>query len=422
MNRVQPVELKAAITAGRTSVNTDVLPSFDWNYISSCPWQRKCAVIPYTILHYGVCVIAKVVKYALLAIAALVYGIYWTLNKLTFDSLKHIYDYVCPINPINGEHQFVFPYVFEKFLIEYLFPQVARKEDEALTQMCRDAIGENKLLIHEDDGGPVTKSISWMYNECLCPTYGAKRQPDGEKFSYKVIVLPDEDEMNAFSTLGGEIYVNQGLLDKVDQYVDAGTVRGTVIPLPGGAEITLDLSGLNEEKQKLKKELKQMVFLHEACHSQLRHNALGLMFACVVKVVLAVVGFFFFEPSILKSIIDFYAAFRGRWNEHEADIAAAYFAKEAGINPLTAIYFQALSLHVHRGEDREREGDRNLKWFSSHPPENERKRALYAAMETFANEELKAANPQIKLRTRPYPFDKERSSEGVKWVLEEMGK
>jgi hypothetical protein len=442
LNRIERVapdpKLLEALKAGEKSVDTNLFPCYSWEYIGSCHWSRQVLIIPYNIIYYGVSAIAKVTKYALLAIpASLYYGVYVPLNFITMGSLKNIYDYICPINPINGEHQFVFPYVFEKFLVEYLFPTDWREEDKTLTELCQDAIKDDAqpFLTHVDDSGPFTKAVSWVYNDCFCPTYGAKKQPKAvDKFSYTVRVLTDEEEMNAFSTLGGEIYINKGLLDKVAKCVDEEWVKGTKIPLPGGVDIELDFSALNRNetveeveidgKKRLKNELIQMVFLHEACHSQSRHNALGLMFACVVKIALAVVDFFFFESSLLKSVIDFYASFRGRWNEHEADIAAAYFANKAGINPLTAIYFQALSLKGHYGQDEERQGDKHLKWFRSHPPASERKRALYAAMETFAPAKLMEAKAHLfidkTIAPVPYPYpyadDENRSSDGVQWV------
>ncbi len=417
---------------GLKAVDTSIFPCYDFEYLETRSWYKQVVLYPYNAIYYAVSgilfVVKKIVECALLVIGALVkYLIYVPLNWISGGGMDRLIDHVCPMNLLLGKRQLVFPYGLEKFLAYVLTPRCWRDQDgnmtEELDQICGVIQEQTGVLLEPPQSveGPMTdlcKNI-WAHVK----GYGDNDPEDLEERAlqaklekhYQVVMIEDDD-MKASSTFGNHIFVHEELFEKIENTVNQGEIKKINIELPGGAHIRGSFQPLLDDSNKLKEALKIYPVLREAVRSALRQQALSLLFMVAMKILLSILS-----DKVADRAVDFLTWYLGRQSEHQADIVATYFMAQAGYNPLVAIYYQDF---IFKGYGKHFMGDKVLSPFTSEPAINDRKLAIYAAIEKFSPETLKGFKilhagdlPRESVGVQVYPYSKDHSSLGVRWTL-----
>jgi Zn-dependent protease with chaperone function len=386
---------------------------------------KSCHVVPGTFcrvyktlydsvaaIHYGA---AKVVQATSFVFGKIDQGLN---NILPYRFLKQrvfvVYNYVLPVNPINGERQFnLFSRNAEKFLGDNIFYPINSYRLLESSEISLTS-GKNYSSITAD----VTEKLNASVNSEIL-------NPNGQTaFNYRT-KLVRSNQINAFACPGGGMVVYDGLIKELErEFVlkNQGykAITSSTVTLLDGSQETIDLSDVTLE------DVTAALIGHEMTHAASRHSMVAITADLITKVLYSAfkylaIGYMkandqeyqsllkdskaaltSFNSENLKKKEEFYlkmhessdwvfsiglnllSLFRSRQNEFEADITGMYLAANAGFNPKGAIYLQEI-LEKEAGRD----------WypdfFLTHPISARRKQALLAAYATL-NKQPKATN------------------------------
>ncbi len=356
---------------------------------------------------------------------ALYRGVVWIVEHVAFLILipynatigwalkKTIY----PYNPISGEHHFVFvPRRVEKFLGDWVFyPSSTFGMKKSITKLSNDT--SINVAVEE-----AFEKIRDRNKELL--------NPKGETlFDYRVTTVRSS-KMNAFCVPGGGMVVFSQIVQVLHGGI--GQIKESTITLADGSKVKVDLSGVTLQ------DALGALMGHEMTHAASRHSMASMsarfIFSCVLKIVRLFLITSMIEKASSKkeeekankvdlskmnkssskkneeenkkanevdfSMMERLVAWsedkvghiadliRGRNCEYEADVTGTYFLHQADLNPLGALFLlEVLSQSKGRAASF---FHRNLEFLYTHPWEENRKRAVFAAIAELDPERLKA--------------------------------
>lgn len=329
-------------------------------------------------------------------------------------AVRPVLDVVYPINPINDSRHFVgISRWMEKALGDYVFyPLVTggmRETHELLP-------GTNVRIA--DKVGAVLTRLKDANGELLNPSC----YDEDAKFDYRVKTV-HSTQVNAFAVPAGGMVVFTQIVKEIDAAIKARAITETTVEFADGSKAQVDLSGVTLE------DTLAALLGHEMTHAASRHSIVAIVGGMVRSVVLCVgrIALVMYlkstdkeyqvlaskpasELSLLEreklenkeklytTLNDVFGwveeqakkltgLFNSRKNEYEADVTGAYFTHRANYNPLGALYLQEVL-----GLNRDLVSDwlhKNLEFLYTHPYGENRKRAIFAAINEIKPQALK---------------------------------
>lgn len=336
-----------------------------------------------------------------------------------------VLNWITPVNPINGKRHFVgISRGIEKVLGDYVFYPLA---------------SHGMKPTHECLNG-TNQSISGRVNYVLSRLKNANKDllnpPDAKaQFNYRAETV-NSSQINAFATPGGGMVVFSQLVKELDGAIKSGQFNETTVQFADGSTAKVDLSGVQLE------DALAALLGHEMTHAASRHSIVALMGKLIQKVVLSVgrlAAIVYLKaqdneyqrlaalPSptieekrtleqkehsynrlndlfgwLQKGIENLSGLFHSRKNEYEADVTGVYFAHQAGFNPLGALLVQEI-LKDSKGGVMDFL-HRHLEFMFTHPYSENRKRAIFAAIDTLNSPKLKAETKSWDIANNGYDF------------------
>jgi hypothetical protein len=328
-----------------------------------------------------------------------------------FVPAEAAYDFVCPVNIVNGErHIVILPRTWEKFLGDnLLFPLStwglsrthAASEGETLQITVDRVVGtllrpdENQALLNPTLA-PIAffDNLEWgvqtLTNCALSCVEDVSPDEAPKGFEYKMEVMK-HPFINAFSVPGGKMVVFSGLIEEIDNSLQNHTIKESKVTFKDGSVATVNLEGVKRE------DVLAALIGHEMTHAASRHLT-TFSFDSFINELMNLLGGYS-EDSWSYFLLSSLAS---RKNEFECDVTGAYLASKAGYDPRGAIYLEELFLQSQPAQVQRL--DRLVEPLFSHPHGSKRLRAVFTAISTFAPESLakytKWKEPQAR-----HPYD-----------------
>lgn len=314
---------------------------------------------------------------------------------------------IYPINPINGKRHFVFlPRSVEKNLGNLLYSLITFRMAET-NRTFKGKISINQKVQE------VFKKIKDANQQLLW----AQPSPSVEGYDYRVKVV-NSTTINAFACAGGGMVVFTQIIKEIRDAVNNDTLeeKNVEIHFEDGSTATLDVSGVSVD------DVIAALLGHEMTHVAARHTlqqlGLVLILTFIVSLVRGVlVGTILAEDSLVNELLinlenwifEYLLHCNSRVSEYEADVTGIEFMKNAGFNPLGAIYLQEILTRMHRNDLLDYL-HRKFEWFFTHPYGERRKRAAFAALSVLDRDKLKA---HARLTLAQTNLDTRRASSAV---------
>jgi Zn-dependent protease with chaperone function len=321
-----------------------------------------------------------------------------------------VLDVVYPINHINGDRRFVgVPRGVEQMLGDCLYPLITwgmRETNELVP-------GKEQRIADKVEG--VLERLKGANKELL--------NPKGETaFDYRVKTIASS-QVNAFAVPAGGMVVFTQIVKEIDGAVRSGVIKETTVEFADGSKAKVDLSGVTTE------DVLAALMGHEMTHVASRHSIVALVGSFIRKAILSLGSValatylktldqeyqdisskpesqrteeekeVLLERERLYEVLDvafawieekleaFAGLFQSRKNEYEADVTGAYFSKQAEFNPLGALYLQEVLGH---GKNFIQDAmHKHLEFMYTHPYGQNRKTALFAAIQEIDPKALK---------------------------------
>jgi Zn-dependent protease with chaperone function len=438
-SRANDFPLYNAQAAASDVFHTHLFPCYSPEYIQSQDglkgkmlWCYGKAYEGASLLNRGLQTVVSPVKYV--ASGILSAGSY---------ALSGVMNAVYPINPINGHRHFVgIPRSIEKVLGDWVFyPLVTLGMTET-----------NELL-------PGThQRIAEKVNEVIgrLATANAKLlNPEDEKtqFHYRAKTVLSS-QMNAFAVPAGGMVVFTQLVKEIDGAIKSRKIKDATIQFEDGSKATVDVSNVTLE------DTVAALMGHEMTHVASRHSTVAIMGGIIRSIVLDIGRFVLVaylkssdreyqtltqksesqleehERAALASkerlyskltdilswvgeqVDKFSGLFHSRKNEYEADVTGTYFTNQANYNPLGAIYLQEI-LNQNSGGFSDLL-HKHLEFMFTHPYGENRKRAIFAAINEINPQTLKDRTTWNLADNRCY--DLTRCSPALKYAHDQSKK
>jgi predicted Zn-dependent protease len=244
---------------------------------------------------------------------------------------------------------------------------------------------------------------------------GLKREGFSEGYDYRVKVIRST-VANAFATAGGGMVIFTEIIEEIRDAIATDRNNKIVdVHFADGSVAKVDLSAVTVE------DVIDALLCHEMIHVASRHTltqlALVLVLTLVLNVVRALITGAFGEDStphqfllqIQDLIMQYLLNYHSRLHEYEADVTSIELMRNAGCNPLGAIYLQEILTRMYRNGCLDWI-HRNLEFLFTHPYGERRKRALFAAISVIAPEQLRE---HASLTVKPTDLDIQRASPGI---------
>jgi Zn-dependent protease with chaperone function len=317
------------------------------------------------------------------------------------NALTMTYHYFHPINPVTGErHLMLVSRSIEKILGDYLFYPL----NTIFLMRTREKIPYTK----EKMGSIVEK----ICQKILAANHTILNPPGEEDFQYQTEAMASYD-FNAFAIPGGKVIVYSTLISQLAEALDGKDIKETLITLADGSRASVNLEGLTIN------DLLAALIGHEMAHVASRHsmNSISTSMArsIITEMFQGVIDTLFGKSEERRQAIstlfqdlqqlftDASDLFLSRKHEFEADIAGAFFAKEAGYDPRGALYIQEFfrsSQSPIIQKIRER-----FELASTHPAGSRRLRALLAAIPIIDPKALEGRVSWKMAKEIPYDMD-----------------
>lgn len=350
--------------------------------------------------------------------------------------MSPLLDFVCPINPINGNRHFLgISRGIEKMLGDWVFYPLITGGMRATHELLPGT--------HERIADKVESVLSRLKNanqDLLNP-------PDETaKFDYRVKTVLSS-QINAFAVPAGGMVVFTQLVKEIDAAIKSKAIKETTVEFADGSKARVDLSQVTLE------DALAALMGHEMTHVASRHSIVAI-FGNLIRTIVMDVGRLALmtylkhtdkeyealskKPAselqqhekdalaakeqlysrlndvfkwVEEKAKEFVGLFNSRKNEYEADVTGTYFAHSAQFNPLGAIYLQEV-LNQNKSGIMDWM-HKNLEFFYTHPYGENRKRAILAAITEIAPESLKG---RVTWNIANNGYDFERSSPAVKFA------
>lgn len=312
--------------------------------------------------------------------------------------LERIYHALFPINPINGQRQFiVLPRSIEKFLGDKIFYPLSLR---GLTDTSELLPGTTQSIAQRTRN--VLQRLSERNENLLNPSDQTTR------FNYRVTVV-NSSIINAFACPAGGLVVFSQIVKELQGAITSREIENTTVQFADGSHVTVDLSQVTLD------DALAAILGHEMTHAA-AHHTLGLIFVRLLQTILSTIGRIVLitalrshDPTsrseqeesnrqspydalnsvlswLQKQLNNLYALLQSRNCEYEADSTGTYFAKQAGFNPLATIYLH--EFFRRKQEEILRSARQDFEFLFSHPCGENRKRAAFASIAEFAPQSL----------------------------------
>jgi Peptidase family M48 len=315
-----------------------------------------------------------------------------------------VHNFFFPINPVNGQRGInFFPRIVEKFIGDVLVSPYYLKDKKK----TNDMVGTPPRYIDHINQNVLDQILTSSKNQQILNPQGFV------EFDYRVF-SSKESITNAFALPAGSMLVTSQIVHDLQREIARtqdplafSAIKNIEVTKSDGSLVTVDVRGVNLE------DALAALIGHEMTHVASRHSSIAATVGFIAKVVFKAItsaAIFFIkskdasyqrsinEPQAnpesanqieakykkLEEIADkggewlyqFFQLYESRRNEHEADVTGAYFAMNAGYNPLGALYIQEfLARQPHLPG-----------WFdfiSTHPDGEKRKTAVYTALKSL---------------------------------------
>lgn len=307
------------------------------------------------------------------------YSAYWLIATVANAVAQVIFCCLIPfmtINPINHEYRFLhISRRFEQLLAYWvLYPLMT---------------GDLRLSLDLHNGKPIEETVKEVFTRLINHNKDLLN-PEGETpFDYEVFTV-QSDQINAFALPAGRMVVYTGILNQLKAAIEGQQIKESVVTFADGSTATVDLSGVTLD------DALAAIIGHELTHVASRHSLADLSLEYLIATISNGVfgtgqGVNPWRGSYLETLFFLH---RKKEAEYEADTTGAHFAKQAGFNPLGALYVQELFRRTLLG------GAYNfyfehLECLFTHPYPEHRKRALFAAITVLDRDKVKEARIQL---------------------------
>ncbi len=364
-------ELWEAQKEGLKAPYSPIFPEVSNDYIKSCDILEGTVCRVYKTLYDSVAAVHYIASKVIQAVTFVFGKIdqvldyippYWLLKKAAFS----IYNYLHPINPINGQRQFnVFSRSAEQFLGDYIiYPYNSYVLPDS----------HEKSMINNQNYSSITSQVTNRLNSGVNSEI---LNPNGQTaFNYRT-KLVHSFKINAFACPGGGMVVYDGLIKELErefEFKNKGfkAITSSTVILKDGSIKSVDLSDVTLE------DVTAALIGHEMTHVASRHSMVQVTAQLIIEAVYSVfisvyiqAGEDIYEEGFYQGL-KLFSLFRSRQNEFEADITGMYLAANAGYNPKGAIYLQEFF-------EKEHSRDWYPEFLLTHPKAASRKIALVAA-------------------------------------------
>jgi hypothetical protein len=334
-------------------------------------------------------------------------GLDWISNG-TFSWTR---DGVYPINPINGNrHIMLMPRCAEKFLGNIFYEATTW----AMTPTSECLNCTNEQIASKVDG----------VVDLLVDANGPLLNPENEptKFDYRAKTVLS-NQINAFAVPAGGMVVFSQIVKEIHDAIRSNQIQTTIVRLADGSGVEVDLRAvaLNDVLGAL--------MAHEMTHVASRHSIAamggillsalvleGCRYALIARLKDSDKRYQALSKSSARSegevtesaqmekfytkvndsfqyikdnLGEFMGLFNSRECEYEADVTGTYFALKANLNPLGALYLQEFL--KSKSSPWSQFFHKYFEFMYTHPPVEQRKLAVYTAIQSFAPRALDGA-------------------------------
>ncbi|MCX6987090.1 MAG: M48 family metalloprotease [Chlamydiae bacterium] len=328
---------------------------------------------------------------------------------------------ICPINIVNGKRHF------------FMIPRSVEKCMGSIFTAIED---RGALSTYEIMPGTLDVSISQKVDEVFQRVVRENQaflNPENEPtgFNYHIRTI-QSNSTNAFALPAGAIRIYSQIIKEIAGAIGSKTIKDAEVKFADESIISVDLSGVTLD------DVLAALIGHELTHVASRHAAQRPVVKAVVTVLCGLVLSHLLPSQLLIALCAGYAI--GEWNtddlaelldyltdkvteltllfqsrlcEYEADVTGAYFAKRAGYNPLGALYLSEVMTGFRTSI--QNEVDRASEPLRTHPAHINRKRAVFAAIASFASDVIRGKS-QILSRSDGHKYDMGRAGPAFKWV------
>lgn len=334
---------------------------------------------------------------------------------------------ICPINIVNGKRHF------------FMIPRSVEKWMGSIFTAIED---RGELSTYELMPGTLNVSISQKVDDVFQRVVRANQEflnPETERtgFNYHIRTI-QSNTMNAFALPAGAIRIYSQIIKEIAGALASRRIQFANVEFADESIISVHLSDVEIE------DVLAALIGHELTHVASRHAAQRPVVKAVVTVLCGLVlshllpsqlliglctGYAIGESNThdLEELLDYLTdkvteltlLFQSRLCEYEADVTGAYFAKRGGYNPLGALYLSEVMTGFRTS--RQNQVDLAREPLRTHPSHINRKRAVFAAIASFAPGIIQDKS-RISHRSEGNKYDMDRAGPAFTWVSEnELG-
>jgi Zn-dependent protease with chaperone function len=423
---------KAQVKASEV-FETTWFPCYSPEYIQAQEGFKGKVIWCYSKVYEGAAMVGGALHGVIAATQYVVLGIISIGHRVVGFIVDPIVDVVFPINPINGHRQFIgiIPRSVEKLLGDWIFYPLAsggmRKTNALLAGTTETIASRVKSVLDRLKGAN-----------------GDLLNPPSEttQFNYRVKTVYSH-QINAFACPAGGMVVYSQIVNEIDAAIKAKALTEATISFADGSTARVDLSNVQLD------DVLAALMGHEMTHVASRHSMISMVIRFVQNALTSLGRIMLVEyckssdpeyqaliqkgegqlqdsesralankENYFSKLNDFFCwveeqlskfsgLFHSRTHEYEADVTGAYFAHRAEFNPLGAIYLQEL-LSQNSGSISEF-FHKHFEFAFTHPYGENRKRALFAAVNEIAPDRL---NGRVTYQIAKNIYDVKRLAAG----------
>lgn len=405
----------------KNALETAFFPCYSKTFIESQEGFKGKVIWVYSKIYDGADFLYSNIVTVISKISELSSKIFSPMTKL----FKPAVDFVYPINPINNQRHLI---CIVPRSVEKIFGKV-------VSIFITSGLSESNELLDSSDHKTIASKVENVFQALIKANKKLLNPKNMSEFDYEIKTVIS-NQKNAFALPGGKIVVFDQIVKDIYGCIQSKKIKNSIIKFADGSEITIDLSNVTLD------DALAALIGHEMTHVASRHSMVRLvtnyLLSCILnigrcllvfllkikdkeyvalknnksvanqqkllekeKFYIALNNFFIGIESKIQGLL---GLLKSRTNEYEADVTGAYFAHNTGYNPLGAIY-----LH----EVLKKEGfldfiHRNFEPIFTHPYSENRKRAIFAAINVMAKNTI-----QVQKKEFVYKYDLKRSSSGV---------
>lgn len=409
---VQNLSLYRAQAMANEALATDLFPRYSSTYIQSQQGFKGKMLWLYDKTCDGADALNRTLQ---IPISGVQYGASKILSigdRILGRVVRPMLDVAYPVNPINGRRHFVgVSRNVEKKIGDWILYPLATLTMQK-TNKCLP--GSNQAIA--DKVEQTFRRLVDANGELLNP------RNETTRFDYRVKTMLSS-QINAFAVAGGGMVVFSQLVEELEGAIRSLSIREATVHFADGSTTTVDLTNVTLD------DALAAVLGHEITHAASRHSIGAVATSIVLSILMTVSNLTLFVLGLndqrfsrlrellmkLQELIQNVSRnFHAHKHEYEADVTGAYFTRQAGFNPLGAIYLQEFFKQQQGGLRNFLR--RYLEFTYTHPYVEKRKRAVFAAINEIDPQALRGRVGPWVIADNGY--DLARSSSGIRYARE----